>query len=169
MKKNASSKILLSLGVATLLYSGAFAAEITFNSDNDLNTHFDINEKDNVAIFKNEDYKNKQDVTFNISASAFDDAPEDTKINIDLGNNSWTLKNQMDYQGKTAALVRNFNVDAKDFKTTDIGLSYFNAGIINANFTMEGSGEDFDLGNIDKNKASFLLILMVVEKILTIL
>lgn len=158
MKKNASSKILLSLGVATLLYSGAFAAEITFNSDNDLNTHFDINEKDNVAIFKNEDYKNKQDVTFNISTSAFDDAPEDTKINIDLGNNSLTLKNQMDYQGKTAALVRNFNVDAKDFKTTDIGLSYFNAGIINANFTMEGSGEDFDLGDIDKNKASFLLI-----------
>ncbi|HEG3306846.1 TPA: autotransporter adhesin CapC [Campylobacter jejuni] len=158
MKKNASSKILLSLGVATLLYSGAFAAEITFNSDNDLNTHFDINEKDNVAIFKNEDYKNKQDVTFNISTSAFDDAPEDTKINIDLGNNSLTLKNQMDYQGKTAALVRNFNVDAKDFKTTDIGLSYFNTGIINANFTMEGSGEDFDLGNIDKNKASFLLI-----------
>lgn len=34
---------------------------------------------------------------------------------------------------------------------------------------MEGSGEDFDLGNIDKNKASFLLILMVIEKILTIL
>ncbi|MGM8975572.1 autotransporter adhesin CapC [Campylobacter jejuni] len=158
MKKNASSKILLSLGVATLLYSGAFAAEITFNSDSDLNTHFDINEKDNVATFKNENYKNKQDVTFNISTSAFDDAPEDTKINIDLGNNSLTLKNQMDYQGKTAALVKNFNVDAKDFKTTDIGLSYFNTGIINANFTMEGSGKDFDLGNIDKNKASSLLI-----------
>ncbi|EIJ6856643.1 autotransporter adhesin CapC [Campylobacter jejuni] len=158
MKKNASSKILLSLGVATLLYSGAFAAEITFNSDSDLNTHFDINEKDNVATFKNENYKNKQDVTFNISTSAFDDAPEDTKINIDLGNNSLTLKNQMDYQGKTAALVKNFNVDAKNFKTTDIGLSYFNAGIINANFTMEGSGKDFDLGNIDKNKASSLLI-----------
>lgn len=158
MKKNASSKILLSLGVATLLYSGAFAAEITFNSDSDLNTHFDINEKDNVATFKNENYKNKQDVTFNISTSAFDDAPEDTKINIDLGNNSLTLKNQMDYQGKTAALVKNFNVDAKNFKTTDIGLSYFNAGIINANFTMEGSGKDFDLGNIDKNKALSLLI-----------
>ncbi|EAH8034589.1 autotransporter adhesin CapC [Campylobacter jejuni] len=158
MKKNASSKILLSLGVATLLYSSAFTAEITFNSDSDLNTHFDINEKDNVATFKNENYKNKQDVTFNISTSAFDDAPEDTKINIDLGNNSLTLKNQMDYQGKTAALVKNFNVDAKDFKTTDIGLSYFNAGIINANFTMEGSGKDFDLGNIDKNKASSLLI-----------
>lgn len=28
MKKNASSKILLSLGVATLLYSSAFAEEI---------------------------------------------------------------------------------------------------------------------------------------------
>lgn len=158
MKKNASSKILLSLGVATLLYSGAFAAEITFNGDSDLDKYFDINEKDNVATFKNENYKNKQDVTFNISTSAFDDAPEDTKINIDLGNNSLTLKNQMDYQGKTAALVKNFNVDAKDFKTTDIGLSYFNAGIINANFTMEGSGKDFDLGNIDKNKASSLLI-----------
>ncbi|EAJ4252338.1 autotransporter adhesin CapC [Campylobacter coli] len=158
MKKNASSKILLSLGVATLLYSSAFAAEITFNGDSDLDKYFDINEKDNVATFKNENYKNKQDVTFNISTSAFDDAPEDTKINIDLGNNSLTLKNQMDYQGKTAALVKNFNVDAKDFKTTDIGLSYFNAGIINANFTMEGSGKDFDLGNIDKNKASSLLI-----------
>ncbi len=157
MKKNASSKILLSLGVATLLYSGAFAAEITFNSDSDLNTHFDINEKDNVATFKNENYKNKQDVTFNISTSAFDDAPEDAKINIDLGNNSLTLENTRS-GSETAALVRNFNVDAKDFKTTDIGLSYFNAGIINANFTMKGSGEDFDLGNIDKNKASFLLI-----------
>ncbi|EOJ1015194.1 autotransporter adhesin CapC [Campylobacter jejuni] len=158
MNKNASSKILLSLGAATLLYSGAFATEITFNGDSDLDKYFDINEKDNVATFKNENYKNKQDVTFNISTSAFDDAPEDTKINIDLGNNSLTLKNQMDYQGKTAALVKNFNVDAKDFKTTDIGLSYFNAGIINANFTMEGSGKDFDLGNIDKNKASSLLI-----------
>ncbi|HED7555898.1 TPA: autotransporter adhesin CapC [Campylobacter jejuni] len=157
MKKNASSKILLSLGVATLLYSGAFAAEITFNSDSDLNTHFDINEKDNVATFKNENYKNKQDVTFNISTSAFDDAPEDAKINVDLGNNSLTLENTRS-GSETAALVRNFNVDAKDFKTTDIGLSYFNAGIINANFTMKGSGEDFDLGNIDKNKASFLLI-----------
>ncbi|HED7361501.1 TPA: autotransporter adhesin CapC [Campylobacter coli] len=153
MKKNASSKILLSLGVATLLYSGAFAAEITFNSDSDLNTHFDINEKDNVATFKNENYKN-QDLTFKINTLAFDDA----KINIDLGNNSLTLENTRNSGGETAALVRNFNVDAKDFKTTDIGLSYFNAGIINANFTMVGSGKDFDLGNIDKNKASSLLI-----------
>ncbi len=157
MKKNASSKILLSLGVATLLYSGAFAAEITFNSDSDLNTHFDINEKDNVATFKNENYKN-QDLTFKINILAFDDAPEDAKINIDLGNNSLTLENTRNSGGETAALVRNFNVDAKDFKTTDIGLSYFNAGIINANFTMVGSGEDFDLDNIDKNKASSLLI-----------
>ncbi|EKB0723997.1 autotransporter adhesin CapC [Campylobacter coli] len=157
MKKNASSKILLSLGVATLLYSGAFAAEITFNSDSDLNTHFDINEKDNVATFKNENYKN-QDLTFKINTIAFDDAPEDAKINIDLGNNSLTLENTRNSGGETAALVRNFNVDAKDFKTTDIGLSYFNAGIINANFTMVGSGEDFDLDNIDKNKASSLLI-----------
>ncbi|HEG2688612.1 TPA: autotransporter adhesin CapC [Campylobacter coli] len=157
MKKNASSKILLSLGVATLLYSGAFAAEITFNSDSDLNTHFDINEKDNVATFKNENYKN-QDLTFKINTLAFDDAPEDAKINIDLGNNSLTLENTRNSGGETAALVRNFNVDAKDFKTTDIGLSYFNAGIINANFTMVGSGEDFDLDNIDKNKASSLLI-----------
>ncbi|WP_456250603.1 autotransporter adhesin CapC [Campylobacter coli] len=157
MKKNASSKILLSLGVATLLYSGAFAAEITFNSDSDLNTHFDINEKDNVATFKNENYKN-QDLTFKINTLAFDDAPEDAKINIDLGNNSLTLENTRNSGGETAALVRNFNVDAKDFKTTDIGLNYFNAGIINANFTMVGSGEDFDLDNIDKNKASSLLI-----------
>ncbi|EAI5717534.1 autotransporter outer membrane beta-barrel domain-containing protein [Campylobacter jejuni] len=150
--------MLLSLGVATLLYSSAFAAEITFNSDSDLNTHFDINEKDNVATFKNENYKN-QDLTFKINTLAFDDAPEDAKINIDLGNNSLTLENTRNSGGETAALVRNFNVDAKDFKTTDIGLSYFNAGIINANFTMVGSGEDFDLDNIiDKNKASSLLI-----------
>ncbi|EAK6606929.1 autotransporter adhesin CapC [Campylobacter coli] len=140
-----------------MLYSGAFAAEITFNSDSDLNTHFDINEKDNVATFKNENYKN-QDLTFKINTLAFDDAHEDAKINIDLGNNSLTLENTRNSGGETAALVRNFNVDAKDFKTTDIGLSYFNAGIINANFTMVGSGEDFDLDNIDKNKASSLLI-----------
>ncbi|EOJ2287239.1 autotransporter adhesin CapC [Campylobacter jejuni] len=157
MKKNASSKILLSLGVATLLYSGAFAAEITFNSDSDLDKYFDINEKDNVATFKNENYKN-QDLTFKINTLAFDDTPEDAKINIDLGNNSLTLENTRNSGGETAALVRNFNVDAKDFKTTDIGLNYYNAGIINANLTMVGSGEDFDLDNIDKNKASFLLI-----------
>ncbi|EAL8166213.1 autotransporter outer membrane beta-barrel domain-containing protein [Campylobacter coli] len=130
---------------------------MTFNSDSDLNTHFDINEKDNVATFKNENYKN-QDLTFKINTLAFDDAHEDAKINIDLGNNSLTLENTRNSGGETAALVRNFNVDAKDFKTTDIGLSYFNAGIINANFTMVGSGEDFDLDNIDKNKASSLLI-----------
>ncbi|HFP7753296.1 TPA: autotransporter adhesin CapC [Campylobacter jejuni] len=157
MKKNASSKILLSLGVATLLYSGAFAAEITFNSDSDLDKYFDINEKDNVATFKNENYKN-QDLTFKINTLAFDDTPEDAKINIDLGNNSLTLENTRNSGGETAALVRNFNVDAKDFKTTDIGLNYYNAGIINANLTMVGSGEDFDLDNIDKNKASSLLI-----------
>ncbi|HFP7622225.1 TPA: autotransporter adhesin CapC [Campylobacter jejuni] len=157
MKKNASSKILLSLGVATLLYSGAFAAEITFNSDSDLDKYFDINEKDNVATFKNENYKN-QDLTFKINTLAFDDTPEDAKIKIDLGNNSLTLENTRNSGGETAALVRNFNVDAKDFKTTDIGLNYYNAGIINANLTMVGSGEDFDLDNIDKNKASFLLI-----------
>ncbi|RTI76293.1 autotransporter outer membrane beta-barrel domain-containing protein [Campylobacter jejuni] len=157
MKKNASSKILLSLGVATLLYSGAFAAEITFNSDSDLDKYFDINEKDNVATFKNENYKN-QDLTFKINTLAFDDTREDAKINIDLGNNSLTLENTRNSGGETAALVRNFNVDAKDFKTTDIGLNYYNAGIINANLTMVGSGEDFDLDNIDKNKASSLLI-----------
>ncbi|HHY1569093.1 TPA: autotransporter outer membrane beta-barrel domain-containing protein, partial [Campylobacter jejuni] len=158
MKKNASSKILLSLGVATLLYSGAFAAEITFNSDSDLDKYFDINEKDNVATFKNENYKNKEDVTFNFSGAAFDDIPGDPKIYIDLGNNSLTLKNNTISGGETAVLPKNFNVDAKDFTTTDIGLSYFNTGIINANLTMVGSGEDFDLSDINKNKASSLLI-----------
>ncbi|RTJ70495.1 autotransporter outer membrane beta-barrel domain-containing protein, partial [Campylobacter jejuni] len=158
MKKNASSKILLSLGVATLLYSGAFAAEITFNGDSDLDKYFDINEKDNVATFKNENYKNKEDVTFNFSGAAFDDIPGDPKIYIDLGNNSLTLKNNTISGGETAVLPKNFNVDAKDFTTTDIGLSYFNTGIINANLTMVGSGEDFDLSDINKNKASSLLI-----------
>ncbi|MBX1799232.1 C4-dicarboxylate ABC transporter [Campylobacter jejuni] len=112
MNKNASSKILLSLGVATLLYSGAFAVEITFNGDSDLDKYFDINEKDNVATFKNENYKN-QDLTFKINTLAFDDAPEDAKINIDLGSNSLTLENTRS-GSETAALVRNFNVDAKD-------------------------------------------------------
>lgn len=157
MKKNASSKILLSLGVATLLYSGAFAVDINFNNQEDLKANFNIDEKENVATFKNENYKN-QDITFKINTSAFDDAPEDTKINIDLGNNSLTLENTRNSSGETAALVRNFNVNAKDFKTTDIGLNYYNAGTINANFTMVGSGDDFDLDNIDKNKASSLLI-----------
>ncbi|ENA9393240.1 hypothetical protein ACQQL9_000735 [Campylobacter jejuni] len=48
MKKNASSKILLSLGVATLLYSGAFAQEINLTESSDIGKYFEENGKDIV-------------------------------------------------------------------------------------------------------------------------
>lgn len=41
MKKNASSKILLSLGVATLLYSSAFAEEINLTGSSDIGNYFE--------------------------------------------------------------------------------------------------------------------------------
>ncbi|MCW1582155.1 C4-dicarboxylate ABC transporter, partial [Campylobacter jejuni] len=46
MKKNASSKILLSLGVATLLYSSAFAQEINLTQSSDVGNYFEENGKD---------------------------------------------------------------------------------------------------------------------------
>ncbi|EAK8191811.1 hypothetical protein E7N55_05655 [Campylobacter jejuni] len=49
MKKNASSKILLSLGVATLLYSSAFAEEINLTQSSDVGNYFEENGKDIVG------------------------------------------------------------------------------------------------------------------------
>ncbi|HEC1880056.1 TPA: hypothetical protein R1787_001693 [Campylobacter jejuni] len=46
MKKNASSKILLSLGVATLLYSSAFAEEINLTQSSDVGNYFEENGND---------------------------------------------------------------------------------------------------------------------------
>ncbi|BEK11156.1 hypothetical protein B10881_13650 [Campylobacter jejuni] len=58
MKKNASSKILLSLGVATLLYSGAFAQEINLTESSDIGKYFEENGKD-INLKNPDDYKGK--------------------------------------------------------------------------------------------------------------
>lgn len=58
MKKNASSKILLSLGVATLLYSGAFAQEINLTESSDIGNYFEENGKD-INLKNPDDYKGK--------------------------------------------------------------------------------------------------------------
>ncbi|BDM03127.1 TPA: hypothetical protein R4O67_001518 [Campylobacter jejuni] len=56
MKKNASSKILLSLGVATLLYSGAFAQEINLTESSDIGNYFEENGKD-INLKNPDNYK----------------------------------------------------------------------------------------------------------------
>lgn len=58
MKKNASSKILLSLGVATLLYSSAFAQEINLTGSSDIGKYFEENGKD-INLKNPDDYKGK--------------------------------------------------------------------------------------------------------------
>lgn len=58
MKKNASSKILLSLGAATLLYSSAFAEEINLTGSSDVGNYFEENGKD-INLKNPDDYKGK--------------------------------------------------------------------------------------------------------------
>ncbi|HEF1152212.1 TPA: C4-dicarboxylate ABC transporter, partial [Campylobacter jejuni] len=60
MKKNASSKILLSLGAATLLYSSAFAQEqnINLTESSDIGKYFEENGKD-INLKNPDDYKGK--------------------------------------------------------------------------------------------------------------
>lgn len=92
MKKNASSKILLSLGVATLLYSGAFAEEIKLTKEN-IGNYFEENGKD--INLKNPDNYKGQDLSITMGLW---DLPNDDyntadyRLNIDIGkDNTLTL------------------------------------------------------------------------------
>ncbi|EJA3421949.1 autotransporter outer membrane beta-barrel domain-containing protein [Campylobacter jejuni] len=138
MKKNASSKILLSLGVATLLYSGAFAQEINLTGSSDIGKYFEENGKD--INLKNPDNYKGQDLSIKMSVwdlpnDDYDSA--DYRFNIDIGkNNTLSFKHN---NSEHPAYVTNLNATAKEVKTTDIVLQAFAPSVINGDLTMTSS------------------------------
>ncbi|MCW1339260.1 autotransporter outer membrane beta-barrel domain-containing protein, partial [Campylobacter jejuni] len=143
MKKNASSKILLSLGVATLLYSSAFAQEqnINLTESSDVGKYFEENGKDinlkNPDQYKGQDLNIKMGV-WDLPNDDYDNA--DYRFNIDIGKNntlSFTHNN-----GENPAYVTNLNATAQEVKTTDIVLQAFAPSVINGNLTMTSSGSE---------------------------
>lgn len=138
MKKNASSKILLSLGVATLLYSSAFAQEINLTQSSDVGNYFEENGKD--INLKNPDKYKGQDLSIKMGVWDLPDDydSDDYRLNIDIGKNntlSFTHNN-----GQNPVYVTNLNATAKEVKTTDIVLQAFAPSVINGNLTMTSSG-----------------------------
>ncbi|HIF9921272.1 TPA: autotransporter outer membrane beta-barrel domain-containing protein [Campylobacter coli] len=139
MKKNASSKILLSLGVATLLYSSAFAQEINLTQSSDVENYFEENGKD--INLKNPDKYKGQDLSIKMGVWDLpndDYDSDDYRLNIDIGKNntlSFTHNN-----GQNPVYVTNLNATAKEVKTTDIVLQAFAPSVINGNLTMTSSG-----------------------------
>ncbi|EGO3166676.1 autotransporter outer membrane beta-barrel domain-containing protein [Campylobacter coli] len=139
MKKNASSKILLSLGVATLLYSSAFAQEINLTQSSDIGNYFEENGKDinlkNPDKYKGQDLNIKMGV-WDLPNDDYDSA--DYRLNIDIGKNntlSFTHNN-----GQNPVYVTNLNATAKEVKTTDIVLQASAPSVINGDLTMTSSG-----------------------------
>ncbi|EDO7016066.1 autotransporter outer membrane beta-barrel domain-containing protein [Campylobacter coli] len=140
MKKNASSKILLSLGVATLLYSSAFAQEINLTQSSDVGNYFEENGKD--INLKNPDKYKGQDLSIKMGVWDLPDDydSDDYRLNIDIGKNntlSFTHNN-----GQNPVYVTNLNPTAKEVKTTDIVLQAFAPSVINGNLTMTSSGAE---------------------------
>ncbi|EAL3013877.1 autotransporter outer membrane beta-barrel domain-containing protein [Campylobacter coli] len=139
MKKNASSKILLSLGVATLLYSSAFAQEINLTQSSDIGNYFEENGKDinlkNPDKYKGQDLNIKMGV-WDLPNDDYDSA--DYRLNIDIGkNNTLSFTHNND---QNPVYVTNLNATAKEVKTTDIVLQASTPSVINGNLTMTSSG-----------------------------
>lgn len=139
MKKNASSKILLSLGVATLLYSSAFAQEINLTQSSDVGNYFEENGKDinlkNPDKYKGQDLNIKMGV-WDLPNDDYDSA--DYRLNIDIGkNNTLSFTHNND---QNPVYVTNLNATAKEVKTTDIVLQASAPSVINGNLTMTSSG-----------------------------
>ncbi|HEF2186664.1 TPA: autotransporter outer membrane beta-barrel domain-containing protein [Campylobacter coli] len=138
MKKNASSKILLSLGVATLLYSSAFAQEINLTQSSDVGNYFEENGKD--INLKNPDKYKGQDLSIKMGVWDLPDDYDsaDYRLNIDIGkNNTLSFTHNND---QNPVYVTNLNATAKEVKTTDIVLQAFAPSVINGNLTMTSSG-----------------------------
>ncbi|MDP8513604.1 autotransporter outer membrane beta-barrel domain-containing protein [Campylobacter coli] len=138
MKKNASSKILLSLGVATLLYSSAFAQEINLTQSSDVGNYFEENGKD--INLKNPDKYKGQDLNIKMGVWDLPDDYDsaDYRLNIDIGkNNTLSFTHNND---QNPVYVTNLNATAKEVKTTDIVLQAFAPSVINGNLTMTSSG-----------------------------
>lgn len=130
---------MLSLGVATLLYSGAFAQEIDLTQSSDIGKYFEENGKDinlkNPDQYKGQDLNIKMGV-WDLPNDDYDSA--DYRFNIDIGKNN-TLSFTHNNKGEPA-YVTNLNATAKEVKTTDIVLQAFAPSVINGDLTMTSSG-----------------------------
>lgn len=130
---------MLSLGVATLLYSGAFAQEIDLTQSSDIGKYFEENGKD--INLKNPDQYKGQDLSIKMGIG---DLPNDDydsadyRLNIDIGkNNTLSFTHNND---QNPVYVTNLNATAKEVKTTDIVLQASAPSVINGNLTMTSSG-----------------------------
>ncbi|EAH5266892.1 autotransporter outer membrane beta-barrel domain-containing protein [Campylobacter coli] len=132
---------MLSLGVATLLYSSAFAQEINLTQSSDVGNYFEENGKD--INLKNPDKYKGQDLSIKMGVWDLpndDYDSDDYRLNIDIGKNntlSFTHNN-----GQNPVYVTNLNATAKEVKTTDIVLQAFAPSVINGNLTMTSSGAE---------------------------
>lgn len=130
---------MLSLGVATLLYSGAFAQEINLTQSSDVGKYFEENGKDinlkNPDKYKGQDLNIKMGV-WDLPNDDYDSA--DYRLNIDIGkNNTLSFTHNND---QNPVYVTNLNATAKEVKTTDIVLQASAPSVINGNLTMTSSG-----------------------------
>lgn len=161
MNKNASSKVLLSLGVATLLYSSALGAaqtggsqDITLNQKTDIGTNFQQEGKNIVLKDKS---KQNQDLSIKLNNVNLPGdmglSGNDYRLSIDMGGNTLTFENS----GNNAAYVTNLNATAKTVTAKDIILQAFFPSVINGDLTMNNTNGDA-LTQTDKKGSAILLM-----------
>lgn len=168
MNKNASSKVLLSLGVATLLYSSALGAaagatqtggsqSIELTDKSKITENFQQEGK-NIVLKSPDKYKG-QDLSIKFSGSSGVNLPgdmglsgNDYRLSIDMGSNALTFQND----GSNAAYVTNLNATAKTVTAKDIILQAFVPSVINGELKIENSGDA--LTQTDKKGSAILLM-----------
>lgn len=145
MNKNASSKVLLSLGVATLLYSSALGAaqtggsqDITLNQKTDIGTNFQQDGKN--IVLKSDKYSKDKDLSIklnnvNLPGDMDGLSGNDYRLSIDMGGNALTFENS----GSNAAYVTNLNATAKTVTAKDIILQAFVPSVINGGLNVSGT------------------------------
>lgn len=159
MNKNASSKVLLSLGVATLLYSSALGATQAGGQSIELTDKSKITEnfqQDGKNIVLKDKSKQSQDLSIKLSSvnlpGDMDLSGNDYRLSINMGSNALTFENS----GSNAAYVTNLNATAKTVTAKDIILQAFVPSVINGGLTMDNTNGDA-LTQTDKKGSEVML------------
>lgn len=162
MNKNASSKVLLSLGVATLLYSSALVAASTSSQSIELIDKSKITEnfqqEGKNIVLKSDKYSKDKDLSIklnnvNLPGDMDGLSGNDYRLSIDMGGNALTFENS----GSNAAYVTNLNATAKTVTAKDIILQAFVPSVINGDLTMNNTNGDA-LTQTDKKGSAILLM-----------
>lgn len=149
MNKNASSKVLLSLGVATLLYSSALgaAAGATQTSQSieltDKSKITDNFQQEGKNIVLKDNSKQNQVLSIklnnvNLPGGMDGLSGNDYRLSIDMGGNALTFEN-IDNNAANAAYVTNLNATAKTVTAKDIILQAFVPSVINGGLNVSGT------------------------------